>query len=121
MRKFLVYAIPIATIVLFMAVMISGNYLKQPLSKDDDIPGLIDTLIKDIQDEQWESVDQKVEELNRAWEKVVFRVQFSSERNEISNFNIALARLKGAVLEKDRSSAIIELKEAYEHWDQLSN
>lgn len=121
MRRFLVYAIPVATIVLFLAIMLSGNFLKQPLGNNDDIPGLIDALIKDIQDEQWENASQKAGELNHAWKKVVCRVQFSSERNEINNFNIALARLQGAILEKDRLSAIIELKEAYEHWEQLSN
>ncbi len=114
-------AIPIATIILFLAVMLSGNYLKQPLGKNDDIPGLIDALINEIQNEQWESISQKADALKLAWKKVVFRVQLSSERTEISNFNIALARLQGAILEKDRLSAIIELKEAYEHWKQLSN
>lgn len=121
MRRFLVISIPLATIILFLAVMLSGNYLKLPLGKNDDIPGLIEVLIKDIQDEQWDKVSQKAEELNQAWEKVVFRVQFSAERNEINNFYIALARLQGAIIEKDRSSAIMELKEAYEHWSQLSN
>ncbi|MGI6084840.1 MAG: DUF4363 family protein [Acetivibrionales bacterium] len=121
MRKFLVYAIPISTIILFLAVMLSGNYLKQPLGKNDDIPGLIDSLITAIQNERWDEADKKTEELNQAWKKIVFRVQFSSERSEINNFNVALARLQGAILEKDRLTAIIELKEAYEHWDQLSN
>jgi hypothetical protein len=119
LRRFLVIAIPLATIILFLAVMLSGNYLKQPLGNNDDIPGLIDALIRDIQNEQWEIVGQKADELNKAWEKVVSRVQFSAERNEINNFNITLARLQGAILEKDRLSAIIELKEAYEHWSQL--
>ena len=119
MRRFLIIAIPLATIILFLAVMLSGNYLKQPLGKNDDIPELIESLIKDIQDEQWEKVNQKTEELDQAWEKVVNRVQFSAERNEIQDFNVALARLKGAILEKDRLSAIMELKEAYEHWSQL--
>ncbi len=121
MRKFLVYAIPIATIILFLAVMLSGNYLKQPLGKNDDIPGLIDALIFDIQNERWDDAGKKTEDLSQAWKKIIMRVQFSSERNEISNFNITLARLQGAILERDRLSAIIELKEAYEHWDQLSN
>jgi len=115
----MVISIPLVTIILFIAVMLSGNYLKQPLGKNDDIPGLIDALIKDIQNDQWEKVSQKAEELDQAWEKVVFRIQFSAERNEIHGFSVALARLKGAILEKDRLSAIMELKEAYEHWSQL--
>ncbi|NLX63365.1 MAG: DUF4363 family protein [Clostridiaceae bacterium] len=119
MRRLLVIAIPLVTIILFLAVMLSGNFLKQPLGKDDDIPGLIETLIKDIQDEQWDKVNQKAEELNNAWGKVVNRIQFSAERNEINNLSVALARFKGAILEKDRTSAIMELKEAYEHWNQL--
>lgn len=121
MRKFLVYAIPLATIILFSAVMLSGNYLKQPLGKNDNIPGLIDAIIYDIQNEQWEDVSKKTEELNQAWKKIILRVQFSSERDEINNFNVAMARLQGAILEKDRLTSIIELKEAYEHWEQLSN
>lgn len=121
MRKFLVAAIPLVTIILFLAVMLSGNFLKKPLGKDDNIPGLIDAIIIDIQNEQWDNVIKKSDELNQAWEKIVFRVQFSSERDEINHFNLALARLQGAISEKDRLTAIIELKEAYEHWEQLSN
>lgn len=121
MRKFLIAAVPIATIILFLAVMLSGNFLKKPLGKNDDIPGLIESLIIDIQNEQWEIASKKSEELNETWKKIVFRVQFSSERDEINNFRVAISRLQGAILERDRSSAIIELKEAYEHWDQLSN
>lgn len=45
MRKFLVYAIPLATIILFSAVMLSGNYLKQPLGNNDDIPGKVNAII----------------------------------------------------------------------------
>ena len=33
-------------------------------------------------------------------EKIILRVQFSSERDEINNFNVAMARLQGAILEK---------------------
>ena len=121
LRKFLVYAIPLATIILFSAVMLSGNYLKQPLGKNDDISGKINAIISDIQNEQWEDASKKTEELNQAWKKIILRVQFSSERDEINNFNVAMARLQGAILEKDRLTSIIELKEAYEHWEQLSN
>jgi hypothetical protein len=46
-------------------------------------------------------------------------VQFSSERDEINFFSMSLARLEGAILVKDKINAVMELKEAYEHWDQL--
>lgn len=119
MRKFLVISLPIVTIALFVLVMLSGNILKKPLGNDDNIPNSIDILIENVNQENWEAANQNLENFNRVWVKVVKRVQFSSERNEINNFSTSLARLQGALQAKDKSSALQELHEAYEHWEDL--
>lgn len=119
MRKFLVIAIPIITIALFILIMLSGNFLKRPLGKDDNIPESIQMIIKDIESEKWEEAEKKTTQLTTTWEKVVDRVQFSSERDEINALNVNIARLHGAIWAKDKSSSLTELCEAYEHWDQL--
>lgn len=119
MRKFLVVAIPIVTLAFFVLLMLSGNILKKPLGKDDNIPEAIDLIIKDIQSEDWESASEETENLSNAWKKVVRRIQFSSERDEINLFDTSIAHLRGAIMAKDKTNSIIALTEAYEHWEGL--
>ncbi|MHB8062122.1 MAG: DUF4363 family protein [Ruminiclostridium sp.] len=119
MRKFLIITIPTVTIVFFILIMLSGDFLKRPLGKADDIPESIQLIINDIKSESWDAADEKTERLSKAWDKVVKRVQFSSERDEINALYVNIARLHGAIWAKDKSGSLEELCEAYEHWDQL--
>lgn len=121
MRKFFVIAIPILLLGIFISIMLSGQLLKKPIGKDDDIPLAIQSLIDIIEDDQWQQAPDKVEELHQIWRKIVARVQFSSERDEINAFSMNIARIRGAVRVQDKNSAIIELNEAYEHWKELGN
>jgi hypothetical protein len=119
MRKFLVIAIPIVTLVLFILVMESDIFLKRPLGKNDSIPNSIDAIVHDIQKDNWDKANKDTDNLSEVWKKIVKRVQFSSERDEINAFSINLARLRGSILAKDKSGAFSELYEAYEHWEDL--
>ena len=119
MRKFMVIAIPIVSLVFFILVMQSGDFFKKPLGNDDNIPQAINKLIEDIQQDRWAEAGYKTEELAALWKKIVARVQFSSERDEINFFSSNIARLRGAVLAKDKAGALMELKEAYDHWEEL--
>lgn len=119
MRKFLVIAIPIVTLTVFILVMLSGDFLKRPLGKDDNIPDSIQLIINDVELEKWAEAEKKADKLSTAWKKVVNRVQFSSERDEINALNVNIARLHGAIWARDKSSSLEELCEAYEHWDEL--
>jgi len=121
MRKFMVIAIPVVSLLIFIAIMLSGYLLKKPLGDDDNIPEAIDELIETIQMEKWDEAGIKVKELSDKWKRIVNRVQFSSERDEINFFSMSLARLEGALLVRDKVNAVLELKEAYEHWNQLAN
>jgi len=119
MRKFLVISIPIVTLICFVLIMLSGSILKKPLGKDDNIPESIQLIIKDVESENWKDANDKTENLSKVWTKVVKRIQFSSERDEINSFDASIARLRGAIMAKDKSASFIELNEAYEHWDGL--
>lgn len=121
MRKFLVIAIPIVTLILFIIVMLSGNILKYSLGDDDNIPQSIATIIRDVNNENWESADRNTDNLDKVWKKIIKRVQFSSERDEINSFSANVARLRGAIQAKDKSNALSELNEANEHWEDLAN
>lgn len=54
-------------------------------------------------------------------EEGMFRVQFSSERGEINELTTSIARLKGAIMAKDKPGALMELYEAYSHWNDLGS
>ena len=48
MRRFMIIAIPLVTLILFVMVMLSGDILKQPLMGDDNVPQSIETVVQDI-------------------------------------------------------------------------
>lgn len=119
MRKFFVISIPMLSLALFILIMLSGDFLKRPLGKEDNIPEAIETVIANIKDEKWEEAASNTERLSEVWKKVVRRVQFSSERDEINAFSMNMARLRGALMVKDKAEALADLQEAYEHWREL--
>jgi hypothetical protein len=57
--------------------MLSGNYLKNSFSKDDNVPEIIQVLTENVNDEKWEEAINNSEKLDEAWNKIVKRVQFS--------------------------------------------
>ena len=119
MRKFLVISIPIVSLILFVLVMLSGHILKKSFGKNDNIPQTIQLITQDIEAENWESANEKIKTLSDGWKVVVKRVQFSSERDAINSFDTSIARLRGAIMAKDKSSSFMELNEAYENWEGL--
>lgn len=119
MRRFLTIAIPIVSIALFILIMLSDNILKKALTNNDDIPKSINLIIKDIEEDKWSEAKDKTDQLSVSWQKVVKRVQFSAEKDEITSLDKNIARLRGAIMAKDKSNAFIELNEAFEHWENL--
>ncbi|NLL73384.1 MAG: DUF4363 family protein [Clostridiales bacterium] len=119
MRKFLVVAIPTVTLILFILIMHSGKILKKPLGNNDNIPQSLDNIIDNVNNESWEAAEDNLVKLNKAWKKVLFRVQFSSGKDEIYKLDTSIARLEGAVEAEDKAAALIEIYEVYNHWEEL--
>lgn len=121
MRKFIIIALPIISITIFVFIMLSGNYLKKPVLGNGDLPKLVEIIKEDIDKDQWDKAEENKMELDKVWKKITNRTQFSSERDEINALNVSLARLDGAIATKNKTIAMCELCEVHEHWDQLGN
>lgn len=121
MRRLLIVALPIITLLIFVFIMLSGGIFKRPLGEDDNVPGTINNMIEAVTNDAWEDADSKLKDLEKAWNKIIFRVQFSSERDEINRLTTSIARLQGAVKAEDKGGALMELYEAYSHWEELAN
>ncbi len=119
MKKTVSYIVPILVLILFITIMTSGGILKKPFGKSDDVASCIETLKKDVINEDWEQAKTDVQHLKAAWKTVEKRVQFSVERDEMNIIDINIARIEGAISIGDKSSAIIELSEIMEHWNAL--
>lgn len=121
MRKFINITLTIVLLSFFIATMLSGNILKRSVVNGNSVPEWIDLIIHDIELEQWDEANKTTGELSNSWDKIVKKVQFSSERDEINNFSVNISRLQGAIRTQNKDDALLELYEAYEHWDELGN
>jgi hypothetical protein len=120
MKKVTVYIITALTITMFILLMNAGNYLKSPRGQDDNFPLHIKLLTENIKNEQWQKAGENLEKLALAWKKIVPRIQYSVEKDEINAINVNLARLKSYITNRDKSNALAELNEAFEHWNDLN-
>ena len=119
MKKIIYYLLPVAMLALFIAIMLSGSYLKQPFGEDDNVPQKIALVKEHVRNADWESAQREQNYLEIAWGKVTPRIQFSMERNEINQLDVSLARAGAAITAKDQAGALMELEEAARHWHNL--
>lgn len=119
MRKFFVIAIPIFIIGISMLIMLSGPFFKRSSGDWDNVPKHMNKITKAVTEDNWALAEQNTGDLETAWKAVIKRVQFSSERDEINAISVSIARLKAAITAEDKTSALLELNEAGQHWDDL--
>lgn len=119
-KKIIKFLLPVLTIIIFILVMQSGSWLKKPIGDEYDFSELVHDIIENVNNGQWDKVKEKSDDLENTWRRILVRVQFSSERDEINFINTALSRLKGAIMAEDKTSALLELNEALNHYNQLS-
>ncbi|MBU3179658.1 DUF4363 family protein [Clostridium psychrophilum] len=120
MKKFLSYIIPIITLTAFILIMLGGNYFKKPHNSTEDVIAFINISMKDAKVENWDKLRKDVTNIDYAWKKIIPRIQFSVETDEILDINLNIARLKGSIDSNDKSSTLIELNEIIENWDGLT-
>lgn len=119
MKKLFSIVVPSFILILSLLIMLSGSFLKEPRGNYDNVIKNINTTTKAVLSEDWRLAEQNTEELDASWKIVIKRIQFSSERTEINNISLNIARLKACIIAKDKSSALIELSSAKEHWEDL--
>lgn len=118
MRKFMVRAIPAATLILFILVMQSDIIYKKYFD-NGSMTDTINLIIQDIEGDKWIEADAKTKQLSESWKSAVRVIQYSAELDEIRLLDKNISRLKGAVMAKDKANAFIELNEALEHWENI--
>lgn len=119
MKKSIRIAIPIVLLALFIAIMTTGALLKKPMANDDDVMQLIEQTEDNILNQNWEKASIHLKEAKKAWSKVVRRIQFSAERDEINELHKALERTGGFIRAEDKGGAMAELSEARNIWTEL--
>ncbi len=119
MKKIKYYFIPVLLIIAFVIIMTTGNIVKKPFSQKDDVQYYIERVNKDVNSEKWVEGKLNVDKLKIAWRKVSKRVQFSVERDEMVAIDRNIAKIKGSIEAKDKTSALIELSEIKENWMDL--
>jgi len=111
--------IRMSALIIFIVVMTTGSFLKQPYYNTDDVIYYVDQLSDDIQKEKWEKANEQLEKIKKAWRHVVYRIQFSAERDEINTFKTNLERIRGFIIAEDKSGALADLSEMRYIWEQL--
>ena len=119
MRKFFVIFAPIVIIAISIIVALSGTFLKKPMKGWDNVPEHMEITTKAIMADDWALAELSESKLETAWKTVIKRIQFSGERDEMHELTVSIFRLKASITSKDKSSALMELSEAKEHWDGL--
>lgn len=120
LRHILHYGPPVLVVLVSVAIMQGGSLIKGPTSAEDDISGLMDTLSRNILEDDWGNAEAVARELVATWAEMIPRVQFSGERSEIQSLTTSLHRLVGYAIAQDKAGALAELAEAREHWTDMA-
>ncbi|MGH4122884.1 MAG: DUF4363 family protein [Clostridium sp.] len=120
MKKFISYSIPIVTLAIFVLLMLGSNYFKKPHNSSEDVVALVELSIEHAKVEKWDMLQQDIASIDFAWKKIIPRIQFSVERDEIYNISLNIARLHGSITAEDKPSTLIELNEIVENWEELT-
>ncbi|MBY0204994.1 hypothetical protein J2T16_000433 [Paenibacillus intestini] len=120
-HKWLLYTIPIIMLLLFIAIMISGPWLKKPFGTQDRLLESIQKLEKQVLDKQWTQAKDQIEYSLQAWHRIVNRIQFSVERESIYDILGALARIQGGIAAQDDQAIMEEIYYFYALWDNLGD
>lgn len=120
MIKFLLYKIiPAATLLLFILIMNSGDYLKGLIGGENSVSNYFPDLKREIASKQWTKAEANLVRMESNWRQVVTWIQFSEERDQLNNFQHTAARLQGYIIAQDQAGAYAELEELKETWNDL--
>ncbi len=119
MRKAIAILIPVLLLVLFVIIFTSSTFLKKPFGTEDDVPAIINQIKTQAVNDDWKNADADAERLDKAWDIITCRVQFSVARDEIRDAKTSIARLRGYVKANDKAGTLSELSELKEYWTSL--
>lgn len=109
------------TLLLFfsVAVMTAGVVLKKPLTGDDDVLGIVASIERDIDRNDWAAAAARGSSLKKAWQKVRTRLLFSSEKEDIKKLDEKIEALLADLKSRDRASAYRQINLIRDGWKDL--
>jgi hypothetical protein len=119
LKKWLLYAVPITFLLLSVAVMTCGGYLKEPLGEDDRLIDALHRVEQDVNAKNWEQAEKHIDEAKKAWDKIANRIQFSVERDKMMEINGSLAKMKGSIKAQDDKTVLEQIYYTYDVWENL--
>jgi hypothetical protein len=118
-KRVILAMIPAAMLLIIIFILGGGQYLKQPRGDGDDVGAGIERLQTYLLQQEWERAEREAEQVEAAWRQVVPRIQFSVERQGITEFETHTARMRGGIAARDKATALAALAEARYHWERL--
>jgi hypothetical protein len=119
LRRVVLYIIPVLTLAAVVLFLNGGQYLKKPVEDTNDFPRCLQLLKEDINNEDWEAAGSDLDKLQASWNRVLTRIQYGVNRNEVHQINIRISRIRGAIQARDKTAALIEINELENHWNAL--
>ena len=109
LKRILLYSLLGAAITVIFLFAGSTNYLKKPFSHDDNVSLYISNINDKLDQEDWSGAQKELLHLEKAWQIVQKRVQFTGEEDDIKKISESLYKLKMMLDIKDLSGSKEEL------------
>jgi len=120
MKKSSIITIVILTLLISIAIMTSGYFIKRSTLGIDFINSL--NIVEDsIQKKEWEKANYEIINIQNKWNKLVNYMQFSVEREAIWKIDEGIAVVEGAIKVNDDNQALISINELKLIWEYLGN
>lgn len=120
MRRILIFSIPVLILAGFIMLMNAGDYMKKPFSEEDRFLYYLNRAEEDVVNEDWDAAADHAHRLNRAWEIISPRIQFSVEKDEMIAISRSLARLNAFIAAADQGGAQAEINEIRVNWNHIN-
>ncbi|OEF99213.1 hypothetical protein BHF71_09700 [Vulcanibacillus modesticaldus] len=119
MEKKLLIIGSVLMIVIYIAIMGSGAFLKQPLTKNDDVIKQLSLVENAVKKDDWQKAESHLDRGFQAWDRVKNRIQFSVEREFIEKLDDEMATLQGAISVNDKRTLLITIEKIKKIWDEM--
>ncbi len=113
------FILPIFILVVFVLFLLSGEVLKLPFGQSDDVMNYVDQIEEDVAASLWEEAELKVTLLERAWQKVERRVQYTTEKVNLIGMRTSIARIRGAISAADITETYVAVELLRSYWKHL--
>ena len=118
-RKLIIILVPTLILALCIAIMTGGPFLKKPFGEDDRLYEAIKNLEDNVKNKNWKQAKHHIDYSQKAWEKIVNRIQFSAEREYMLEITGALSRIEGGIEAEDDKAILEEIYFFYSLWEDL--